>query len=192
MNLRELMGKSRKERSGGHTNDGVSKEISRKLFSCILLGFLLVRNRDELLARSNCRKWSLHGEDTVLAQRRLDALWVGSFWQQELTVVLSVHRFALCLFLVFRVDQQFIVHGLDNNFLWGVLRDVESELQHFTVAFILDQRAVQTVQPGRVVLRAQRTVLSARGGAGCALKEVVAFATKMKNIWPGLLRGFFI
>lgn len=59
--------------------------------------------------------------------------------------------------------QEFVVHGLDDDFLGGVLRHVESQFQHFVVTLVLNQRTVESVQPGaRVVLRAQRAVL-ARG-----------------------------
>lgn len=55
--------------------------------------------------------------------------------------------------------QKFVVHGLDNDLLGRVLRHVEPELQHLVVAFVLDERAVESVQPGRVMLRAQRTAV---------------------------------
>lgn len=58
--------------------------------------------------------------------------------------------------------QQLVVHGLHNDFLRRVLGDIESELQHFAVTFVLDERAVQAIEPGRIMLGAQRTaVLSA-------------------------------
>lgn len=59
--------------------------------------------------------------------------------------------------------QQLVVHGLHDDLLGRVLRDVEAQLQHLAVTLVLDEGAVETVQPGvSVMLRAQGgAVLSA-------------------------------
>lgn len=113
MDLRELTGR------GGEGDDltdtrmleFIDGDISRIVFYLVsrvfvqsILGHLLVRDWDQLLARADRWKWRFDGKHAIFAQRGLDALWIGSFRQQELTVVLSVHRFALRLLLVFRVD----------------------------------------------------------------------------------------
>lgn len=48
----------------------------------------------------------LHGEDAVFAQGGLDGLGVGALGQEELAVVLAVHRLAVRLLLVLGVDLQ--------------------------------------------------------------------------------------
>lgn len=65
---------------------------------------LVVRDGDEFFARSDCRKWSFDGQNTVLAERGLDALGIRSFRQQEFPVVLPVDGLALGLLLVLGVD----------------------------------------------------------------------------------------
>lgn len=104
-------GSDGKDRKGAnwriHERWNFAKEIFHKLFCCAFvhwIGFLLVCDGDELFAWTNRRKWSFDGQHAVLAQRGLDALWVGAFWKQELAVVLPVHRFALRFLLVFCVD----------------------------------------------------------------------------------------
>lgn len=57
--------------------------------------------------------------------------------------------------------KKLVVDSLDNDLLGRVLRHVESELERLVVTLILDQGAVESVQPGvGVVLRAERAVLA--------------------------------
>lgn len=48
--------------------------------------------------------------------------------------------------------EKLVVHGLDDDLLGGVLRNVESQLEALVVALVLDQRTVQAVQPVGVVV----------------------------------------
>lgn len=69
-----------------------------------LVSVLVLCDGDELLALGQGGQRSLDGEDAIFAQRRLDALGVGSLGQHELAVVLSVHGLAVGLLLVLGVD----------------------------------------------------------------------------------------
>lgn len=141
-----MVGGAGKERSDRrNTNYGIPFSLlGFRIRSCVrrLICALLLRDRDQFLASADRRKRGFNGEDAVLAQRRLDAFRVGALWQQELPVVFPVDRFALRLLLMFRMDQQLVIHGLDNDLLRRVLGDVESKLEHFAIAFVLDEGAV--------------------------------------------------
>ena len=63
-----------------------------------------MRDWDEFLAGTECGKWSLDGEHAVLAERRLDALGIRSFRQQEFAIILPVDGLALGLLLVLGMD----------------------------------------------------------------------------------------
>jgi hypothetical protein len=137
---------------------------------------LVVRDGDELLALAEGREGCLDGQNSVFAQGRLDGLRIRALRQQELAVVFPVDGLCVGLLLMLGVDKKLVVNGLNNDLLRCVLRDVESELEHLVVTFILDQGAVEPIEPGvGVVLRAQRAVLSRRllcRRAGGALEEV--------------------
>ena len=115
-----------------------------------------MRDGDELLALAESWQRCLYSQDTVFAEGRLDGLGIRALWQQEFTVVLPVDGLCVCLLLVLGVDKKLVVNSLDNDLLGRVLRDIESELEHLVVSLILDQGAVESIQPSvGVVLRAE-------------------------------------
>ena len=63
-------------------------------------------------------------------------------------------------YILYNTHEKLVVDGLDDDLLGRVLRHVESELEHLVVTLVLDERAVEAIQPGvAVVLGAQRAVV---------------------------------
>lgn len=68
---------------------------------------------------------------------------------------------------MFGMDQQLVVHSLDDNLLGLVLAHIEPQLQEFVVAFVLDKGGAESVQPSPHValLRVGRGRRRRGGGA---------------------------
>jgi len=88
-----------------------------------------------------------------LRKGRPNELWIGSWRQKELPVVLPADGSTFALLLVSGVHEQLVVHRLHRDLLRRILADVEAQLQLFRIAPAaaavagLDQWRVQPRQP---------------------------------------------
>lgn len=69
------------------------------------------------------------------------------------------------LALATQTYQQLVVHSLDDYLLRLVLADVKSQLQKLAVAFVLDERRVESIQPSLHLALLGTPVGCRRGGS---------------------------
>lgn len=132
----------------------------------LLHSFSLVRNGNQSFAGSQCRQRCIHGEDTILAKGRANRFGIDTLGQQELAIVFPVDALCVWLLLVLGVHlvweksqlesviysmhiylayQQLLIDSFHNNLLGRILADIETQLQHFVIAFILQKERVGLV-----------------------------------------------